>query len=309
MVIQGVTYPSDFEAKKAMIELGRRLDAKGYAVAGDGSLSMRVGPNAVWITEAGADKAALTQETFVRIDRAGKQMMSAHPRILPDDLPIHLKVYAENPELKCVLHAYPARVTVLAVRGQGLEAAGFSPAVRALGRVMVLQAAKPGMEAAADAAALRCKTENAVILPNDGCMVWGKTAAAALHFVEALDYCAEVSAALGGGSGCGGRACSACAGCKGACAQGTAPQVPTAAPAPAAPPCEGLTPLIRPGETDSFVLPAGQSAPPPPRPTALQPAPPAQPAPLPAQTAAAPESDVRREQVMAEVVRRMMANL
>ena len=38
MVIQGVTYLSDFEAKKAIIEMARRLEAKGWLVAGDGSM-------------------------------------------------------------------------------------------------------------------------------------------------------------------------------------------------------------------------------------------------------------------------------
>lgn len=57
MVIQGVTYLSDFEAKKAIMEMARRLEAKGWLVAGDGSMSVRVGPQAVWVTVAGADKA------------------------------------------------------------------------------------------------------------------------------------------------------------------------------------------------------------------------------------------------------------
>lgn len=61
MVIQGVTYLSDFEAKKAIMEMARRLEAKGWLVAGDGSMSVRVGPQAVWVTVAGADKAALTR--------------------------------------------------------------------------------------------------------------------------------------------------------------------------------------------------------------------------------------------------------
>ena len=41
MVIQGVSYLSDFEAKKAIIETARRLESKGFLTAGDGSLSVR----------------------------------------------------------------------------------------------------------------------------------------------------------------------------------------------------------------------------------------------------------------------------
>ena len=66
MVIQGVSYPSDFEAKKQMIELGRRMDEKSMVIAGEGSLSVRVGANAVWITAEDAEKGALKQENFIR---------------------------------------------------------------------------------------------------------------------------------------------------------------------------------------------------------------------------------------------------
>ena len=34
MVIQGVAYLSDFEAKKAIIEMARRLEAKGWLAGG-----------------------------------------------------------------------------------------------------------------------------------------------------------------------------------------------------------------------------------------------------------------------------------
>ena len=105
MVIQGVTYLSDFEAKKAIMEMARRLEAKGWLVAGDGSMSVRVGPQAVWVTVAGADKAALTQDMLVRVDMNGKAMLSAKPKPLPEDLPIHLKIYQENENAQCVMQA------------------------------------------------------------------------------------------------------------------------------------------------------------------------------------------------------------
>ena len=140
MVIQGVTYLSDFEAKKAIMEMARRLEAKGWLVAGDGSMSVRVGPQAVWVTVAGADKAALTQDMLVRVDMNGKAMLSAKPKPLPEDLPIHLKIYQENENAQCVMHTYPACAAVMGMQGQTVQPAAFSPAVRALGRVQLLPA-------------------------------------------------------------------------------------------------------------------------------------------------------------------------
>ena len=122
MVIQGVTYLSDFEAKKAIMEMARRLEAKGWLVAGDGSMSVRVGPQAVWVTVAGADKAALTQDMLVRVDMNGKAMLSAKPKPLPEDLPIHLKIYQENENAQCVMHTYPVHAGRRRRRGRHTRA-------------------------------------------------------------------------------------------------------------------------------------------------------------------------------------------
>ena len=138
MVIQGVSYLSDFEAKKTIIETARRLESRGFMTAGDGSLSVRVGPNAVWITVDGADKAALTQDMLVRVDLNGKANLSARPKPLGDDLPIHLKIYRESENVQCVIHVYPPCAEVLSCQGQGLPAASFSPSVRRLGRMELI---------------------------------------------------------------------------------------------------------------------------------------------------------------------------
>ena len=139
MVIQGVTYLSDFEAKKAIMEMARRLEAKGWLVAGDGSMSVRVGPQAVWVTVAGADKAALTQDMLVRVDMNGKAMLSAKPKPLPEDLPIHLKIYQENENAQCVMHTYPACAAVMGMQGQTVQPAAFSPAGWSVRRYLLVR--------------------------------------------------------------------------------------------------------------------------------------------------------------------------
>ena len=308
MVIQGVTYLSDFEAKKTIIEMARRLEAKGFLVAGDGSLSVRVGPAAVWVTIAGADKAALTQDMLVRVDLNGKAMLSAKPKPLPEDLPVHLKIYQENENVQCVMHTYPACAAVMGMQGQSVQPAAFSPAVRALGRIQLLPAQNP--EALAQAVSLLCRTDKGVLLENDGCMTWGKTPADASHLVEALDYYAAVTAELGcfkcpSCGHCTGH-CSGCGKCGSAAAapapvmaqpgpQPMTPQPVPAAPAPAVSALPCVTGLIQPG----MALPTLPKAQPAAAPT---PAPAAQPAAAPA--AAKPAN--ARDAAMAEVIRRTL---
>ncbi len=208
---------SDFEAKKAMISAAAKLAAKGSMVAGDGSLSVRVGPNAVWVTVDGADKAALTQDQMVRIDLNGKQTATNKPKNLGPDLEAHLKVYRENDSVQAVIHAYPVCAVVLGARGTGVEAAGFTPSVRKLGRITLTHSCDP--QGVSDEIALLCKSDKGAIIPNDGCMMWGRNVSDAVSCIEALDYYCKVAKCLGcgKGSGCGngsqGGHYSAAAGC------------------------------------------------------------------------------------------------
>lgn len=283
MVIQGVAYLSDFEAKKAIIEAARRLENRGFLPAGDGSLSVRVGPNAVWVTVDGADKAALTQDMLVRVDLNGKGNLSARPKPLGEDLPIHLSIYRENENVQCVLHAYPPCAAAL---DQSLPAADYSPSVRRLGRLERL--AGLSGEGLAKAAALRSRSDSGALLEGDGCLFWAKTPVEACRLAEALNYRWMVEDALRH-AGCGG--------CAGQPRCGGSAQVRRTAPAPAEPaqPLTGVTGLIRPGQP----LP----------PLSRKQEDPAVQAPSPAPAPSAPPpADSPKADVMAEVVRRVLQN-
>ena len=289
MVIQGVSYLSDFEAKKAIIEAARRLESRGFMTAGDGSLSIRVGPNAVWVTADGADKAALTQDMLVRVDLNGKANLSARSKPLGADLPVHLEIYRENEHVQCVLHVYPPCAEVISRQGQGLSAADFSPSVRKLGRVELI-AGLTG-EALAKTVATQSRTDKGVVLEHDGCMFWAHTPVETCHLAEAMNYRCMVDDAVKlsgcvGCQGCGGctghSQCSTCSGCKGT-------QAPPPEPVKA---LSGVTGLIQPG----------QPLPPLPRKEEHVPQPASQP------VQSAPAADPKADAI-AEVVRRVLQGL
>lgn len=320
MVIQGVTYPSDFEAKKQMIELGRRMDEKAYVIAGEGSLSVRVGPNAVWITAEGAEKGALKQEHFIRVDMNGKQSPGSRQTRLPQDLAVHLQVYTQNPALRGIVHGYPAGAVAYAALGREVEAADYTPSVRALGRISLI--AQGNAEDYGKAAALVCRSDKGILVAGDGCFMWGESLMEAFHKLETLEYYVKVSRLL-----CGARSAQACPEpekLQQAVQRAAVPEIPAAG----VPIMEGLTPLIRPGEGAGFCLPPAPEKPagePIPEPMSRQTAV-AVPGPTPSVpgsissvsgpassvTAAAsvvPGTAVSRAEIMAEVIRRSLSSI
>ena len=72
MTIQGKKYPSDFEAKKAILEIGKRMYNKGFVAANDGNISCKVGPNVIWTTPTGVSKGFMTMDMLVKMDFNGK---------------------------------------------------------------------------------------------------------------------------------------------------------------------------------------------------------------------------------------------
>lgn len=241
MIIQGNKYPSDFEAKKQMIEAGKDLNLHQYCVAGDGSISVRIGPNAVWFTQADADKGHLQQDSFIRTDMNGRQSMVGRNAALPEDYEIHLAVYRENPSLRCVIHAYSPVAVTMGIRGQDVKPAGFSPSVRKLGAIPCIQMEETTKMAAQ--ASIVAKTGNGVIVQGDGCYMWGASTQDACTWVQILEYYGKVMNMTGH---CQGGDCSSCnfhsADIK---PEYCSTQQIT----------DGITPLIRPGDPDAFKLP------------------------------------------------------
>lgn len=199
MIIQGVSYLSDFEAKKAMTAIAAKLYAKGWMTAGDGSISVRVGPNAVWMTLEGADKSALTMDKLIRIDLNGRQSATNKPKALGEDVEAHLRIYRENEQVRSIVHAYPVCSVVLSKSGHGIEAADFTPSVRKLGRIRLV--GPLNKEQSISDIALLCKNDSGVIIRNDGCMMWGRDPFEAADRIESFDYCCKALKCLAGGCG------------------------------------------------------------------------------------------------------------
>lgn len=197
-MIQGVRYLSDFEAKKAMTDVGKRMAEKGYVIASDGSLSVRVGPNAVWITVGDATKGSLSQDMMVKVDLDGNPVMRAKTAELPEEMKLHLKLYRDNENVRAIIHGCPPVATGLGIQGIAIEGAGFTKTLRKLGSVPVVPCGD--MDAAAQAVGRIGKSGRGVLLQNNGCMTWGETPQDAFGMLEAMEYYGIVLRGMGGGT-------------------------------------------------------------------------------------------------------------
>lgn len=190
MMIQGVKHMTDFEAKKAILDIGKRMYDKGFVASNDGNISCKVGTNAIWTTPTGVSKGFMTQDMLVKMDLSGKILLG---KCKPSsEVKMHLRVYRENPEVQAVTHAHPPVATSFAIAGIPLDKAVLTEAVIGLGTIPVARYATPGTEEVPDSIASFVNTHNGVLLANHGALTWGKDVYQAFYRLESVEYYATI---------------------------------------------------------------------------------------------------------------------
>lgn len=192
-------YLSEEEARRAIVETGRRMYARGFVAANDGNISVRTGENEVVTTPAGVSKGFMTEDTLVKVSMTGAVLDRGAPS---SELLMHLRVYAENPAAFGVTHAHPPVATSFAVAGIPLDRPILPEAVVNLGTVPVARYATPGTPAVADSIAPFCRTHRAVLLSNHGALTWGRDVFEAYFRLETVEQYATVLLITGNILGC-----------------------------------------------------------------------------------------------------------
>lgn len=190
ITIKGVKYMSDFEAKKAIIDIGKRMYDRNFVASNDGNISCKVGPDVIWTTCTGVSKGFMTPEMLVKINLDGKVLQGS--RKPSSEVKMHIRVYNENPQLMAVTHAHPPIATSFAIAGVDLDRAILPEAVVQLGTVPVAKYATPGSQEVPDSIAPYVNEYNGVLLANHGALTWGSDVFQAYYRLESLEYYAKV---------------------------------------------------------------------------------------------------------------------
>ena len=184
-------YPSDMEAKRDILEVGRRMYAKNFVASNDGNISCKVSDHTLWCTPTGVSKGYMTDEMLVLMDLDGNVLRGSWKP--SSEMKMHLRVYKENPSVKAVVHAHPPVSTSFAIAGIPLNRAILTEAVMGVGEIPLAPYAMPGTQEVPDSIAPYVKTHNGCLLANHGALTWGSSVMEAWMRMESVEYYATVS--------------------------------------------------------------------------------------------------------------------
>jgi L-fuculose-phosphate aldolase len=183
-------YLSEKQAKKAIIDIGKRMYVRNFVAANDGNISVKTGDNEVWATPTGVSKGYMKKKMLVKVDLDGNILEgTCKPS---SELKMHLRAYQENEEIRAVCHAHPPVCTCYAIAGIPLTAPVLAEAVITLGDVPIVPYAKLGSREVPEAVAPFCHTHNGILLANHGAVTWAEEPYAAWYRLESMEYYANI---------------------------------------------------------------------------------------------------------------------
>lgn len=183
---------SEYEIKKQICEIGKRIYDRGMVAANDGNISVKLSDNEFLCTPTGVSKGFMTPEYICKVDAEGK-VIQANPGFKPSsEIKMHMRVYKKRPDVQSVVHAHPSFATAFAIAGIPLTQPIMPEAVIALGCVPIAPYGTPSTEEIPDAVEKYLEYYDAVLLENHGALAFSDSLLAAYHKMESLEFYAEL---------------------------------------------------------------------------------------------------------------------
>ncbi|MBQ4111101.1 MAG: class II aldolase/adducin family protein [Clostridia bacterium] len=192
---------SEYEIKKQICDIGKRIYDRRMVAANDGNISVKLNDNEFLCTPTGVSKGFMTPEYICKVDANGN-VLQANGNFKPSsEIKMHMRVYKERPDVQSVVHAHPIYATSFAIAGIPLTQPIMPEAIIALGCVPIAEYGTPSTEEIPDAVSKYLQYYDAVLLENHGALAYSDSLLAAYHKMESLEFYAELlfhSRQLGG---------------------------------------------------------------------------------------------------------------
>jgi L-fuculose-phosphate aldolase len=182
---------SEAQLRADIVEVGRRMYARGYTASNDGNISVRLDSARLLMTPKNVCKGFMDPGMMCITDLEGKKL--AGERDPSSEMQMHLEVYRQRPEVQAVVHAHPPIATAFAVAGIPLDRAVLAEVVTTLGSVPIADYATPSTKELPQAVSKYIKAHDGMLLANHGALTVGTDLFSAYYKMETIEHFAHIS--------------------------------------------------------------------------------------------------------------------
>lgn len=179
--------------RREIVEVCRRLYARGLIAGQDGNVSVRVSDDRILVTPAGMSKTDVSTSDLVELELTPDLHVSTKgKREASSEVEVHLAAYAMRPDIGAVVHAHPPVATGFSVAGMTVEHPLLAELQYGVGTVPLVPYEKPGSRALADLAAASLRSYDVVLLQHHGAVAVAGTLLVAHQRMESLEHAARI---------------------------------------------------------------------------------------------------------------------
>ncbi len=174
-----------------IVEAGRRLYARGFVASNDGNISARLDERRLLTTPKSVSKGFMTPDMLVIVGFDGQKLVG--DREASSELPMHLEIYRNRPDVNGVVHAHPPLATGFAVAGIPLTRAVLAEVITTLGSIPIAAYGTPSTAELPEAVRKYIKAHDGMLLANHGAVTCGPDVMAAYYKMETIEHFARIS--------------------------------------------------------------------------------------------------------------------
>jgi len=182
---------TESQLRADIVEVGRRMYARGYTASNDGNISVRLGSDRLLMTPKSVCKGFMTPDMMCVTDLEGRKLRG--DRDPSSEMLMHLEVYRQRPDVHGVVHAHPPTATGFAVAGIPLDRAVLAEVLTTLGSIPIAAYATPSTRELPEAVRQYVKAHDGMLLANHGALTVGPDVYSAYYKMETIEHFAKIS--------------------------------------------------------------------------------------------------------------------
>ena len=97
------------EVREQICDICYKMWQLGWVAANDGNVSVKLEENLFLATPTGISKSFITPEKLILVNKNGEIQEESNGLRPSSELKMHMRCYAERPDITSVIHAHPPR--------------------------------------------------------------------------------------------------------------------------------------------------------------------------------------------------------
>lgn len=182
---------SEWDHRRDIVEVCKRIHAKGWISSTDGNVSIKLGGNRYLVTPTGIHKGFMDERDLIVVDGSGRLVTGS--RQPTSEITLHLTCYQARPDVRSVVHAHPTMSVAFSLAGIKLAKCLLPEVVFTLGSIPTAEYAPPTTAQVAESITRYIMDYDAIILERHGSLTVGGDVFCAYNTLERMEHVAEIT--------------------------------------------------------------------------------------------------------------------